>query len=254
MGHPFCFFSKKKGTETMNEEKKPEGKIVLQGKTFSWLENFWYHYKWVTIGVAFAVIVLLVCILQICSKEKQDTIVVYAGPTYLSTSQTEQLTLALQTVVPRDFDGDGEKNLAMSLYEIYSEEQIRAIHSAGEKRIDTSRNSDQYQLYTTYQQTGESSIYLLDPWLYQSMDKNYLCPIAEAVGEGIAAKSADGYGVRLGDTALYEEYAVLRLLPEDTVICLMRPLVWGASSDEDAYAFEQEMFAAMIPSRGEENS
>ncbi len=230
----------------MDREKKPSGEIVLRGKFFSWLENYWYHYKWITIGVAFAVIVLLVCLLQTCSREKKDTVLVYAGPTYLSVEQSEQICMALEAALPYDFDGDGQKNLTVNFYDIYSEEQIREINAAGNgMRVDTARNSNLYQNYTTYQQTGESSIYLLDPWLYEAMDKAYLCPLSEA-GDGFSAHSADGYGVRLGDTALYQDYAVVRLLPADTVICLMRPLVWGGSSDEEAYRFEQEAFCALV--------
>ena len=53
-------------------------------------------------------------------------------------------------------------------------------------------------------------------------------------------------GVRLGDTQLYRYYDALKVLPEDTVVCILTPYIFGATSDEDFYAQNVEMFRAMI--------
>ena len=233
----------------MEEKKASNGEIVLDGKVIRRLDNFWYHYKWVTIGVVLAFVILFVCIFQTCSAEKKDIIVVYAGPQYLSVGESEQLTQVMNTVMPYDLDGNGEKYAVMNLYEIYSEEQMRAINEAdGDKRIDSSRNTSQYQTYQSYLQTGESCVYFLDPHLYESMDKSFFCPLSESVGE-LSKGAIDEYAVRLGDTDLYAEYGVVRLLPEDTVICLMNPLVWGKNRKEDAYTLEKDMFRAIVTYR-----
>ena len=35
----------------MYDEKQPERAIVIpKGKGVVWFENFWYHYKWITIA------------------------------------------------------------------------------------------------------------------------------------------------------------------------------------------------------------
>ena len=55
-----------------SKNKLPESEIVVRGKFFTRLENFWYHYKWAVIGVAFAVIVLTVCLWQVFTTDKED--------------------------------------------------------------------------------------------------------------------------------------------------------------------------------------
>ncbi|MBE6546975.1 MAG: hypothetical protein E7668_06005 [Ruminococcaceae bacterium] len=243
----------------MEENKNPNGEIVIEGKTLRWLDNFWYHYKWIAIGVLAALVIVFVCVFQTCSAEKKDIIVVYAGPTYLSVSESEQLAQVMNTVMPYDFDENGEKHVVMNLYEIYSEEQMQAINaeaSEGGKYVDGAHNTSQYQNYTTYMQTGESCVYLLDPWLYQSLGKEYLCPLSE-VTEEVPKGAIDEYAVRLGDTDLYAEYGVLRLLPEDTVICMMinvYTLFGKPAMDEEEYQCEKDMLRALVTYVGKETA
>ena len=49
-----------------------------------WLENYWYHYKWHTLIVAFFVIMLTVMGVQMCSREDNDIYIIYAGPELIS--------------------------------------------------------------------------------------------------------------------------------------------------------------------------
>ena len=236
----------------MGEEKRNSPEIKVSGGVFRWLDNFWYHYKWHTIIVAFCVIVATVCILQTCSREKKDTVIVYGGPVYLSVSENEQLNSVLQSIMPYDLDGNGEKVVATSMYEIYSEDQIREIvqetDDAGHPGyVDRNRNNSQYQTYNTYIQTGASSILLLDPWLYESLGKDYLMPMSELFEELPVGTLEDGYGVRLGDTDLYREYAALQKLPADTIVCLMKPLLTSNKSRKEAlYQREKDMFCAIV--------
>jgi hypothetical protein len=66
--------------------------------------------------------------------------------------------------------------------------------------------------------------------------------------DGITVSGAleDGCGVRLGDTELYGFFEELQVLPPDTVICLMRPYIWGASSNEEKYAEAETYFKNLI--------
>lgn len=233
-----------------NEEKLNSDGISTSVGAVKWFDNFWYHYKWVTIGVAFALIVLVVCTVQMCSKEKEDLIMLYAGPTVLSSSEVNDVCDALEAVCPEDFDGNGQKQINLSAYYILSENQINEQASQTDENgenvyIDNSYNSDQYDTYYTYLMTGESSVLLLDPWLYERLAaSDRLVSLTEALG--YTPESAYGeYGIRLGETALYEQYGVMKLLPEDTVICLMRPYVAGNSGNEEYYAYEKKMFEAL---------
>ena len=242
----------------MNGEKRPESEIVIESRFAKWFENFWYHYKWQTIGIAAAVIVLLVCVLQTCSRKEEDLTLTYAGPCVLSVSELEQLSSVMDSIMPYDGDGNGENHTAWMVYEIYSKEQILAIESQKDasgdsKYVDRNYNTDQYQTYNSYLKTGETSVYFLDPWLFAELrDAERLVPLQEALGT-MPESAFDEYGVRLGDTELYERYKVMQLLPADTVVCLSYPNWKGSrNSDEEVYKFDCEMFRAIVTYSREE--
>lgn len=235
----------------MNGDERISGaEIKLQSKFLRWLDNYWYHYKWVTIVVAFFIIVFSVCTLQMCSKEKNDIIVVYAGGAFVSPEQSENLKGVMDVVMPEDFDGDGTKNVNFVKYEIYSADQIKEIEAATDANgehgyVDRSYNSSNYDNYCNYTQTGDASVYLIEEWLFEELKASErVMSVYEVLG--YTPEGSDGYGIRLGDLAVYNSYAVLKALPEDTVVCLLRPLVVGNSSDEKYYENECEMFKALV--------
>lgn len=231
-------------------EKIKDARISTDGRFLSWLDNYWYHYKWVTIIVLFFVIVLSVCTLQMCKKEKTDIILVYAGGAYLSSESADTIKSVFDAVMPEDFDGDGMKSSKFINYEIYSSEQIKDIESqtgvdGKNGYVDKSYNSSNYDNFYNYIQTGDSSVCLVDPWMYENLKaNNRLMSVSEVLG--YTPEGCDGYGVALGETGLYQSYAALKSLPENTVICLLRPLVVGNSSDEKYYKNECDMFKALL--------
>lgn len=235
-----------KDRERNDDREYTEG-IAVRGGFLGWLDNYWYHYKWVTIGVAFALIVVIICTVQMCSKEDDDIILLYAGPNQLSADEAQDICDVFEAVCPEDFDKSGDTQVALSPYCILSEEQINELKSTdSDSFVDKSYNSEQYDTYYDYLLTGESSVLLLDPWLYESLvSAGRLVRLTDALG--YVPESAYGeYGVRLGDTSLYTQYGVMKLLPEDTVVCLMHPYIAGKSSKEEYYAREKNMFEAIV--------
>lgn len=241
----------------MNNQEKmkeyTEGIKTEGNATVRRTSNFWYHYKWPVVGLLILALILGVCIAQSCSKEKEDIVVMYAGPCALSATQSSSLSNAFSVIMPNDFDKNGDKKASLNTFLIYSREQIEEIEAETDEygrhaTVDRSQNSSEMQRYETYIKTGESSVYLLDPSLYEVLknDSNQpLQKLEDVLSETPVGALEDGYGIRLGDTKWYEEYEILRVLPEDTVICLARPYVMGKSSKEKAYAFEKEMFASL---------
>ena len=240
-----------------NEKEYTEG-ISVKSKMLSKLDNFWYHYKWPTIAVVFFLIVGLVCGLQTCTMEKHDLVLIYSGRNALSASQAEEICRVLEGICPEDFDGDGAKNLALSKYHVLSKEQIEDMRKQKDPNgdpvfVDTNFFTTQYQTYSSYIMTGESSVAFLEPWLYEALvEAGRLEKIAGLVGS--PAGAVGEYGVKLGDTQLYKTYGVMRALPSDTVICLLSPL-WkgGKSSKPEYYEREKEMFTAIVTFASEDN-
>ena len=235
----------------MNADEKIQGaEIKVQGKFLRWLDNYWYHYKWVTIVVAFFIIVFSVCTLQMCSKEKNDIIMVYAGGAFVSQEEAENVKSVINAVMPEDFDGNGTKSANLVKYEIYSADQVKEIESATDANgehgyVDRSYNSSNYDNFCNYIQTGDASVCLVEGWLFEELKvANRVMDISEVLG--YTPEGSDGYGVRLGDLEIYDSYAVMKVLPEDTVVCLLRPLVVGNSSEEEYYERELDMFRALV--------
>lgn len=233
-----------------NEKQYTEGIHIEKRPTNTRLENFWYHYKWPVIGIVVFALIFGICIAQSCTKQTEDILVMYAGPSGLTPNQAAQVAECLTTVMPYDLDGNGTKKASLSAYCLYSRQQIEDILAQNPSaKIDTSQNSSQMQLYQNHVTSGQGSVYLLDPWLYETLrdDENQpLQRLEDVLGEMPQGALEDGFGVRLGDTAWYQSYEVLRVLPEDTVICLGRPYVIGKNRKEKIYLREKEMFAALV--------
>lgn len=235
-----------------NTGKESGGDIVFStakrehGKVYRWLDNFWYHYKWPVIGILFALIVLTVCTIQMCSreKEKSDIIVVCAGP-YSFTENGEalqELQKFLAYQLPQDFNNDGEKRVSVVNYTVYSEEQLKAMEPQ-DATVISSYSSDNYQSFYQNLATGEFSVAFLDPFLYEELAGRSECLVDLTTAFGISPESglyrvlSDGttvcYGIRLGDCALYQENTALQCLPQDTVLCLIGSVFFGNSEDYD---------------------
>lgn len=236
----------------MNGEKIRGAEIKTNNRFLRWLENYWYHYKWTTLIVAFFAIVAIICTMQMCTHKKQDISIVYAGPKALNAETADNLEGVMNFAMPEDFNRDGDKDTALVHYFLYSEEQIKQIEAQtnadGQSSgyVDKAYNSSSYDNFYSYMQTGESSVCLLDRSLFESLrDSGRLAKVSDTLGY-LPEGASDEYGVRLGDLDIYSSYGVMRELPEDTVVCLLLPLIAGKSSDPEMYGYEKQMFAAII--------
>ena len=223
--------------ERRMEKEYTEGISVEQSKFLSGLDNYWYHYKWITIGVIFLAVVLLVGVFQATEKKKEDITILYSGRYQLNYREADAIRGVFNAVMPEDFDSNGEKYTGIVEYQIYSEEQIKKIEAVTDESgirldINNQHNTNNYRNFYDYVKVGESAICLLDPWLYKELSASgRLLPIATALGEA-SGFEADVNGVYLEDTAIYKEYSALRVLPGDTVVCFLRQPVIGKISND----------------------
>lgn len=240
-----------------NESKldTTEIRLTSDNKVLSWLSNFWYHNKWTVIIVSFFAIIFIIGIVQMIQKEEDDTYIVIAAPTTFYGEDLSGITDTLESLMPSDINGDGKKSLYLMTYSIYSEEELKAINEeetneSGQfiTKVTQSHNTTEHQSYVDYLRNGEASILFLSEYLYESLRNNdMLRPMSELFGENIPNGTlADGYGVRLGDLAIYDFCPELQMLPEDTVVCLKRAHIWGASSNEKTYAALEEFYKSIV--------
>ena len=236
----------------MSFEKLEDRGIKTDSRFLRWLDNYWYHYKWRTIAIAFFLVVFLICTVQMCSREEADMTVMYAGSYLMTSEENENLSRILSDKLPDDYDGNGKKSVEIVSYHVYSEEQIKLIESQTDSEgavgsVNRNLNSTNYKHYLTYIQTGDVAICLVDPWLYESLlDSDRLMKLSEALPSS-SEVDKDTYGIRLGDTALYEQYGSVRVLPADTMLVFLRSPVAGKMSKEKYYARAEEMLSQLVP-------
>lgn len=210
------------------------------------LSNFWYHNKTKVVAIAFMLFVIVISIMQMCSQEAEDVTLVYGGPRIMTAAEFEGVRAVFGAVMPEDYNNDGKKYAKVISYSIMTEQQQKE-YGAEAGGINSAFYAKEYENYTNMLLTGEYSLYLVDPWLFENLVRQErLQKVSDVVPGADSVKGFSEYGVRLGDTSLYIRYDALGVLPEDTVICLLKPYVYGASSKTGNYEISKQMFAALI--------
>ena len=245
-----------RGDRDHDESKLQATEITLtsDNKVLNWLSNFWYYHKWKVIVIAFFAIILVVGVIQIIDREDVDEVVIVAVPADISAEDNGKIDSILTQLAPNKKDGSA-KNLSVYAYPIYSEDELK---EANESETDEegrfipqvlpSYNTSKLREYDQFLSTGECSVMLISEFLYSRLTaNNRLLPVGEVCGsklpEGV---TKDGYGVRLGNTYLYEYFPELQKLPADTIVCISRQYIHGASSNDDRYADSEELFKNIV--------
>ena len=199
---------------------------------FKKFDNFWYHHKWKVIIIGFIVITVLVCSVQMCSREEPDAYIMYAGPYKFGQTDTRSFESAFGEIVT-DRNGDGKA---------YAELVVNYQMFASNREM-----FDQQIL------AGDTVICLLDPHLYESVfvtDENGqkqsgFMPLAEVLGY-TPEYAVDAYSVRIGDTPMGEFFTVLQGLDEDTLLCVRQmssfSFLKGQSRTEKYHAYCLDVF------------
>ena len=241
-------------------DKLAAGDIKAASPVLRWLDNFWYHYKWTVIVVTFFVAVAVVGIVQMISRPSYDTSICLASTYRMNKEERAEFEKLITRICPEDFNGDGEKLLNIVEYQIYSQaefdseaERYEAMtNEDGEGdqfQINRKFNVDEYDNFNRFTMTGETSVYILSPYLYGILKgSDRLMPLSEVFSDGKLPEGAlgDGYGVALKDTDFYQYNAAAQIYPENAVICLHRPTVAGRASKEDTYAEDMAFFMAIV--------
>lgn len=108
----FLELKKMQSGETAPEPKPSETAIVP--KTFSEkVQNFWYHYKWHTLGIAALVAIIAIMVTQCVNREKFDLEIIVFSYSYLNDAQIDYAEEYFEQFID-DIDGDGKVNIGIS--------------------------------------------------------------------------------------------------------------------------------------------
>lgn len=235
------------------EEKIAAGEVVIENKFLKWLDNYWYHYKWPTLVVAFFLFVGIVCFAQCSTREQGDVTVSFAGGYTLTAEEHAKIVDVFEAIAPKKADGGGQMSVLFSTYSVYTEDELKKTYTDEDGKLDVySYNNakqvskDHLNTFGTYVMTGESAVWLVSEYVYETQNLQKIAVPLSELYEAVPESAYDGYAIRLADTALYQYYDVLKILPEDTLIVMPHSMVWGESSDEEAYAKFLSMYRAIV--------
>lgn len=249
--------------EPQNDGDKLEaGDIKAASPALRWLDNFWYHYKWTVIVVAFFVTVAVVGITQMVNRPDYDSSVCLASSYRMNKEERADFEALIQRICPEDFTGDGEKLINVVEYQIYSEEEILAEMERYEAMTDENGEPDQFQInrkfnkdendnFFAFTKTFETSVYILSPYLYEEMknaNPSRLKLLSEVYTDGSLPTGAmdDGYGIALSETDFYKYNPAAQVYPANSILCLaVNSEVIGRSSNPELYARDVALFRAI---------
>ncbi len=243
----------------MNNEKRNDREIVVPKNKFSvWFENYWYHYKWITLVAAFFIIVFLICTLQFCTKKNNDILITYAGPISMKADEKIAVQMALEKALPENFAGKEEPTAGFVAYYVLSQSQIESLEKSTDGEgyplyVDRAFNSNEVNSFGSQLKTGSGSVIFVEPWLYETFFNSdgtteRLTPLADVFGDKPEG-SLDEYGVRLGDTEFYKKNPQLSFLNPDTVVCLHAKIIGQKDYEKQVEAFK--IYAKLAPNTEE---
>lgn len=218
-----------------------------------WLDNFWYHYKWRVIIIAFFAFVFVICGAQMITRENYDAYILYSGPALFDGEDESSVRSALG-FVSGDYNGDGEKKICLTSIVVLSDDEIaeakeQAVKEGTTLAYDYNQRQTSIKQYTTELMTGRSYLCFLSEYMYDMCkDKDRFVPIGEVTGD-TPEGAYDECAVRLFDTE-YGRYfsGAFQKMSEDTLICLRRISVSDASNKKAAAEYENyaEIFKNII--------
>ena len=200
---------------------------ITMKKFWKWLENYWYHYKWVTIVAIFVAVLVVVGVSQMINKEDADVRMVYFGPAAVSGEQASDIEFAFEQMMKYDYNGDGTKTVQITVLNYYTEELYAEKMKESEEKgtffaYDPSNASDTISQLNTLIGSGDTVICLLDDSMYADLKEQGAFETLETVLGYKPEKALDDYSVYLGDTGLVQSYSAFAAIPDNTRLCICK--------------------------------
>lgn len=222
-----------------------------------WLENYWYHYKWHTLIVAFFVVMLTVMGVQMCSREDNDIYIIYAGPTILSDAKRLEVADAFQQIMPKDYDGDGKKSVDFMDLILMDHDQLKQAYKDGANQYFLNETTVEQAKETLSVQAmaGDYVIFLIDKAWYSDLHNAMaFVPFTELEELGFTlsanARKYDDCSYYLNSLDFAKFFNCFDGFPDDTLVCVRRMTtaasIKGQKKTKAAYDRHMDYYQALI--------
>jgi hypothetical protein len=212
--------------ETTNTE------LSFGKKAIKWLDNFWYHYKWPTIIIAFFAVVFAVCISQMITRESYDLYVRYVGNSVITETQYKDMEGSLE-LTGGDINGDGEKAANFAQVPYVSDDENPYKNDINADARETMAGMIVQPYY----------IYIMDKGAYEIFKgENIYTPLDQIFSEDVSDIAFDECAVYFKETAFCKNSPGMEWVKDDTVIVLKvapyESIISGSKRDSEIKAFE----------------
>ena len=183
--------------------------------TKAWWEWYWMYYKWLTLGILFALMIITVSVVSSLTAEKYDITLTYAGETYHTDLQKEKVEEILSPLCT-DLDGNGESSLFFSsLYLDPESNDVQQVQASATKLTMAIGEEETYLFLLTRE--------IADAYKEESAEYIPFAPLEDwAKGNisGLDTYDAHGnsYGIAISDLDIFKEMGI----PTDDVYMFMR--------------------------------
>ncbi len=183
-----------------------------------WIENIWYHYKWVIIFGGAMLLFLVISLFQWLSTPDPDVNVLHVGPMYISAEAGEQLK---DSVASLSYDYNGDDEIAVALLDITVNKF--GNEEAGVDAVNYDHQKSATQRFQSEIRAGDAMLYLLDKEYFDiCISENLLTPLDEILDDAdMPENSISGYGIPISELDAYE-LPGLSSVPSTAILCLRR--------------------------------
>ena len=183
-----------------------------------WLENTWYHYKWLIIFGAVCILFVSLSLTQCSQNEDIDVKLFHVGPMTISDAAAQQLKSTIADFA-EDCNGDGEVHvdlLDITVNKFGNEE-------AGIDPVNFDHNNKAMQRFQVEVRAGKAYLYALDKEFFDiCVEEGVLTPFSELFDETEMPENViDGCGISISELDAYK-LPGLSSVPDTAILCLRR--------------------------------
>ena len=133
----------------------------------SWLDNYWYHYKWHTFFGLFAAALVIIAGISLIGKKEYDVYAVYAGPHAFVENEAGDLESDISKYCKTDYTGNGKIETNILSFVYVSPERAKEYLENGTFYSEPI-NYEARKSIVSQLNSGDSFIYLMDA--YEDID------------------------------------------------------------------------------------